>query len=129
MRLVGDEELFLRNPESLFLVREDFKRPGDDLGAEIIADGEISEHLEERVMARGMADVLDVVRANGFLDVHDAAARRDFAPVEILLEPGDASVDPKQGFIALGNEIDPGDVAMPLSLEKGDPARANLASG
>ncbi len=85
MRFIGDIEFVFVNSKASFFIREDLVSPGNDLIAEIIADREIAEHLEESMVTRRMADILDVVGAKGFLHVHDAAGWRHFAPVEILL--------------------------------------------
>jgi Xaa-Pro aminopeptidase len=54
----GDPEPVLRQAEHL---GDEFPRPADGLFLEVIAEAEVAEHLEERVMAGGVADVLQVV--------------------------------------------------------------------
>src|SRR6185295_1626213 len=41
--------------------------PGDGLALEVVAEREVAEHLEERVMAAGAADGLEVARAEALL--------------------------------------------------------------
>ena len=41
--------------------------PRDRLGLEVVGEREVAEHLEERLVAGVMADVLDVVRAHHLL--------------------------------------------------------------
>ena len=42
-------------------LRHELPGVGDRLGLEVVAEGEVAEHLEERVVARGEAHVLEVV--------------------------------------------------------------------
>jgi hypothetical protein len=53
----GDSSLSLGRPNSL-VIRS---RQADRLLLEIVAEGEIAEHLEEGVMAGGVADIVEVV--------------------------------------------------------------------
>ncbi len=63
------------------------KIPGEFDGAvlEIVAERKIAQHLEERVMPRGVADIVEIVvlaaGAHAFL-------RGDGAPIGTLLDPG-----------------------------------------
>src|SRR5204862_3751310 len=54
-----------RGPEAiggeLVHLGEELPREGDGVLLEVIAEGEIAQHLEERVMPRRVADVLEVV--------------------------------------------------------------------
>src|SRR6185312_10566072 len=42
-------------------LRQEFPGEADRVTLEVVTEGEIAEHLEERVMARGVAHVLEVV--------------------------------------------------------------------
>ena len=59
--------------------RVDEEVPGevDRVALEVVAEGEVAEHLEERVVARGVADVLQVVvlAAGAHAALADAARR------------------------------------------------------
>ena len=46
---------------------QELPRPVDRLALEVIAEAEIPQHLEERLVERGLADVLDVAGAQAFL--------------------------------------------------------------
>ena len=46
---------------------QEFPRPSDSVLLEIVAEGEVPEHLEKGEMARGVADALDVRGAEAFL--------------------------------------------------------------
>ena len=53
---------------------------------EVVAEGEVAEHLEERQVASGQADVLDVGRAEDLLARGQARVRRLLVTPEIGLE-------------------------------------------
>ena len=127
-RVIGRVKLVERHPEAFFLAREDFHRPGDDFLPEVIADREIPEHLEEGMVAGRPPDVLDVVGPNRLLDVHDPPRGRDLAPVEVLLEAGDAGIDPEERLVALGDEAHAGDVLVTPFLEEGNPPPPDFVS-
>jgi hypothetical protein len=68
-------------------------RSGDQLPGEldralleVVADGEVAEHLEERQMARGRADDLDVGRAEGLLARAEPPRGRILLAAEVRLE-------------------------------------------
>ena len=54
----GDEELVLRQAE---VAGQQLPGVGDRAFLEVVAEGEVAEHLEEGVVARGIADVVEVV--------------------------------------------------------------------
>ena len=54
----------------------ELQRPGDRLALEVVPEREIAQHLEEGEMARGVAHVLDVGRAEAALAGGDARRRR-----------------------------------------------------
>ena len=54
----GDPESLLRQPHD---VGEVLPRPGDGLFLEVIAEGKVSQHLEEGMVARRHPDVFQVV--------------------------------------------------------------------
>ena len=67
-------------------LRAQLPRPGDRLALEIIAKREIAQHLEERVMARRAAHVLDVVGADALLAARRPRRRPWRLPQEHRLE-------------------------------------------
>ena len=79
----GDGELFRRQPE---VARQQVPGEFDRVVLEIIAEREVAEHLEERVVARGIADIVEVVvlaaGAHAFL-------RRRRPDVGALLDAGE----------------------------------------
>ena len=80
----ADPELLValehRDPDVLGRKAEPLQRqlPGrlDGLLLEVVADREVAEHLEERQVARGVADVVDVRRAKALLHRRQAGVRR-----------------------------------------------------
>jgi hypothetical protein len=78
-----DQKLRLVDAE---ILGQQLPREGDRVGFEVIPEGEISQHLEERVMARGVAHVVQIVvlaaRAHAFL-------RRGRAHVVAMLDAGE----------------------------------------
>ena len=46
---------------------QEFPGPVDRLALEVVTEAEVAQHLEERHVARGLADVLDVAGANALL--------------------------------------------------------------
>src|SRR5664279_2139030 len=93
--LVGPEAELLvalehRHPDVLRCEAVDLARelPGelDRLALEVVAEGEVSEHLKERQVARGVADVVDVDRAKDLLAVRQARRRRSFLAEEVRLQ-------------------------------------------
>jgi hypothetical protein len=62
----GGREFFGRQAEP-FLIGQKLPGPMDRLALEIVAETEIAEHLEERVVIGGAAHVVDVAGAEAFL--------------------------------------------------------------
>ena len=67
-------------------VQRQLPRHLDGLLLEVVADREVAEHLEERQVARGVADVLDVGRAKALLDGRQARVRRLLLAAEVRHE-------------------------------------------
>ena len=63
---------------------------------EVVAEGEVAAHLEERAVPGGLADVLDVGGAHALLDAHRAVVRRRLLAEEVGLERHHAGVDEQQ---------------------------------
>ena len=79
----GDGELFRRQPQ---VARQQAPRVFDRIVLEIVAERKVAQHFEERVVARGIADIVEVVvlaaRAHAFL-------RRRRPVVGTLLDAGE----------------------------------------
>ena len=83
----GDQQPVLRNAE---ILGQQFPGEGDGLFLEIVAEAEIAQHFEEGVVARGIADIVEVVvlaaRAHAFLRGGGAGVVARFDPGEQVLE-------------------------------------------
>ena len=79
----GDPDVAGLEPET---VQRELPRLLDGALLEVVAQGEVAEHLEERQVARGVADVLDVGRAEALLTGRQAVARRALLAEEVRLE-------------------------------------------
>src|SRR5690606_33368060 len=64
-----DPDAVAVEPETAVGDRTRAELPGelDRLALEVVTEGEVPRHLEERAVPRGLADVLDVVRADALL--------------------------------------------------------------
>ena len=80
----------------------------DGFGFEIVAEGEIAQHLEEGVVAAGVADVLEVVMlaagADAFLRGGGARIVALFEPEEDVLELVHAGVGEQQRGVVRGHQ-------------------------
>ena len=71
----------------------------DGLLFEVIAEGEVAEHLEEGAMTRGLSHLLDVEGAHALLVAGHAAAWRGLLPHEIRDERDHAGNGEQRGRI------------------------------
>ena len=101
VRIDRDPELVFRQLNDF---RQEFPSPGNGLALEIIAEREIAEHLEERLMARRTADVLDIARAHAALARRHARAGRLHLAREERLQRSHAGADQQQGRIVLRDQ-------------------------
>ena len=119
----GDQQALLRQGEVL---GEQLPGERDGVLLEIIAEGEIAEHLEEGVVARGEADIVEIVMlaagAHAFLRRGGAQGDRLLLAGEHVLERHHAGIGEHQGgvvarhqgrgrhhrMVALGEEIEKG---------------------
>ncbi len=101
----GDEQAVLVDGE---LLRQQI--PGEQDGAllEIVAEGEVAEHLEEGVVARGVADIVEIVvlaaGAYAFLRRGDAGKARGLGAGQDVLELNHAGIGEHQGRIVARHE-------------------------
>ena len=108
------------------------QRPGvfDRRLLEIVAEGEVAEHLEEGVVARGAADVLEIVVLAG--DPHAFLRRRGPDEVPRLLaekeplEGHHARVDEHQRRVGIRDERGARDAPVAPLLEEAEKSLANL---
>ena len=87
---------------------EELPREGDPFLLEVVPEREVPEHLEEGVMARGVAHVLEVVvlaaGPHALLGRRGAVVRPLLAPEEDVLELVHPRVGEEQGGVVLGHE-------------------------
>ncbi len=126
--LVGAEAELLvaaedRRPDLLRVHAEALGRelpaPGDRLGLEVVAEAPVAEHLEEGQVAGGVADLLDVGRAEALLHVGEPRRRRSLAAEEVGLEGLHAGRRQQhRGVVDGGHERGRGDDLVPALGEE-----------
>ena len=108
-------------------------RKADRIVFEIVAEGEVAEHLEERMVPGGIADVLKIVvlasRADTFLRRGGAAIRARLFAQEDRFELHHAGVGEQQCGIGLGNQRRARDGGVPMALEVVEEPLSQLVSG
>ncbi len=83
---------------------EELPGPVDGVILEVVAKGEVAQHLEVGAVACGMTDVVDVRRTNALLTGgHPVAGRRDFSREE-LLHRRHTGVDEQKALVSVGHE-------------------------
>ena len=75
---------------------QEFPCPGNGLLLEVIAEGEVAQHLKIGAVAGGLADVLDVAGADALLAGADPMTGRLHLTLEIGLHGRHAGVDQQQ---------------------------------
>ena len=85
---------------------------------EVIAEGEVAQHLEIRAVAGGLAHVVDIAGADALLTGADAAAGRLFLTLEPGLHRGHARVDEQNGLVVLRHEGKAGQAQMALCFKE-----------
>ncbi len=134
--LVGAEPELLvsgedRHPDVVGVEREHFQgeipRELDRLGLEVGADREVAEHLEEREVAQGAADVVDVGRAKALLTARQHGRGRIGAAQEVGLQRLHAGGREQNRAIVGGRHQRCGGNAQVLALgEEAEKPLANL---
>ena len=97
---------------------QEFPAPVNGLALEVVAEGEVAEHLEEGAVARGLADVLDVAGADALLAGGDAVARRLLLAGEERLHRRHTGVDEQQRRVVLRDQGKAGQAQMAFCLKK-----------
>ena len=105
---------------------QEFPAPVNGLALEVIAEGEVAEHLEEGAVACGLADVLDVAGADALLAGGDAVARRLLLAGEERLHRRHAGVDEQKRRVVLRDERKARQAKMTLGLEETEVHLAQL---
>ena len=126
----GDVEFVGRNGE---ILGDELPGPRDGLLLEVVAKGKIPEHLEERVMARGAPDLLEVVvlapGAHALLHRAGAGVVALLAPQEHVLELVHAGVREEQREIVRRHKRRGPHHAVPARAEELQEAAADFVRG
>src|SRR5207302_5333871 len=115
------------------VARQELPGEGDRLRLEVVAEGEVPEHLEEGVVARGPADVLEIVvlaaRADALLAGGRAHVVAPFLTEEHGLELHHARVREEEGRVGSGDERRRPHARVTVLLEIGHELLADRAAG
>ena len=98
--------------------REEFPRPVDRLGLEIVAEREVAEHFKVRAVAGGVADVFNVAGADALLAGGHAVARRLLLTGEERLHRRHAGVDEQQRRVVLRDQGKAGQAQVAFRLKE-----------
>ena len=123
----GDGQLLSRQAE---FAREQIPRILNRVVLEIVAEREVAQHLEERVVARGIADIVEVVvlaaGAHAFLRRHRPHIGAFLDAGEDVLELHHPGVGEHQGRIVARHKRARGDDFVPVPGEELQEVRPNL---
>ena len=101
-----------------FFVGEEFPGPVDGVFLEVIAEAEVAQHLEKRVMKGGAADVIDIARAEAFLARRGAGEFEFALAEEVIFELVHAGRREQDGGIPARDEHVAGAAHAAFGLEK-----------
>ena len=114
-------------------LRDELPAVRDGVRLEVVAEGEVAEHLEERVVPGGEAHVVEVVvlaaGAHALLRGGGARVVALLAAGEDVLELDHAGVGEQQRRVVLGDERRGGDAAVAALLEELEERLADLGGG
>lgn len=124
----GDPELLRLQAVAAVLDGGGQQLPGELDGAllEVVAEGEVAAHLEERAVPGGLADLFDVRGADALLHAGGARERRLGLAEEVGLERHHARVDQQQSRV-VRDERRRRDDGVPALLEEAQPAAADFS--
>ena len=96
-----------------------FPAPGNGLVLEVIAEGEVAQHLEVGAVTGGLADVVNVAGTDTLLAGADSSSGGLHLALEVGLHGSHTGIDEKQGLVILGNEGKTGQAQVLLGLKEG----------
>ena len=131
--LLGNADLFVPDVEGLVValiyggiqpillqpyhLGQKFPAPGNGLVLEVVAEGEVAQHLKIGAVAGGVPHVVDVAGADALLaGTHPMAGRLLFA-LKPGLHGGHAGVDEQDGLVVLGYQRKAGQAQMAFALK------------
>ncbi len=97
---------------------EEFPAPCKGFALEIIAEGEVTEHLEIGAVAGGLTDVFDIAGADALLAGADSASGGLNFTGEVGLHGSHTGVDEKQRGVILRNEGEAGESEVVFGLKE-----------
>ena len=97
-----------------------FPRPVDGFALEVIAEGEVAEHFKVGAVARRLADIFDIGRADALLAGRHAVARRLFLSGEPCFHGAHAGVDEQKRGVVAGDQREAGQTQMTFCLKEGE---------
>ncbi len=123
----GDPELLRLQAVTALVLGRGEQLPGelDRAFLEVVAEGEVAAHLEERAVAGGLADLFDVGGAHALLHAGGAGEGRLDLAQEVGLEGHHAGRDEQQSRV-VRDERRRRDDGVPALLEEAQPAAADL---
>jgi len=105
----------------------------DGLLLEVVAEGEIAEHLEKRVVAGRMADLLEVVvfaaRPHALLACNGPGVGPPLKPLKHALELHHAGVGEQERGVVRRDQRGAGDFLVPLGPEELQKLAADFSGG
>jgi hypothetical protein len=129
-RIVALED---RDPDALGVEAEvlqrELPRHLDRAVLEVVAEREVAEHLEERQVALGETDLVDVRRAEALLARGQPLVRRLLAPLEVRLERVHARADEQRRGVVAGDQRRGGLAQVVARLEEALVLLADLVGG
>ncbi len=123
----GDPEVVRREPEAAVGLRRREELPGEPDRAllEVVAEREVAAHLEERAVARGLADLFDVVGADALLHARRTVVGRGHQARQVRHERHHAGHSEHQARV-ITHERGRGHNRVASLLEEVQPAALNL---
>jgi hypothetical protein len=123
----GGEQAILGQP---VFPGDELPGPGDGIGLEVVAEGEIAEHLEEGVMAGGVADIVEIIvlaaGAHAFLGGGGAPVGPLLGTGEHVLELHHPRIGEHEGRVVARHQRRRGDHFMAVLLEEIEEGGADL---
>ena len=115
------------------VLRQELPGPVDGLALEVVAEGPVAQHLEEGVVARRAADLLEVVvlagHAQAALRVHGPRVGALLHAPEDVLELDHAAVGEEQRLVPAGHQAGAGHDLVAAGREEAQEAGADLVGG